>query len=51
MDLVFMKSTGYSCQIATKRKFSQQGSKSIEIPNFMKIRPVEAGLFHAVGQT
>jgi len=46
-----MQSTDYSCQILTKLKFSQQFSKSIEIQNFMKIRPVEAVLFHAVGQT
>jgi hypothetical protein len=40
------------CQILMKLEFSGQISKkNTQISNFMKIRPVEAELFHADGQT
>jgi hypothetical protein len=41
-----MQSSRYSCQILMKLGFF-----SPEVSNFMKIRPVEAELFHADGQT
>jgi hypothetical protein len=42
------KSTHYSCQILLQpERFIDRYSRSSYIPNFMKIRPVEAGLFHA----
>jgi hypothetical protein len=34
-----------------KHEFSRQSLKNIQISNFMKIRPVGAGLFFAGGQT
>jgi hypothetical protein len=36
----------HSCQILMKLKFSQDILKNTQIPNFMKIRPVGAELFH-----
>ena len=33
-----------------KLEFSQQFSKNAQMPNFMKIRPVVAGLFHTGGR-
>ena len=44
-----MKNTDHSCQMLMKFEFSRF-SKNIEISNFMKIRPVGAELFHAVGR-
>ena len=46
---VFMQNTYYSCQTLMKFEFSRF-SKNIEISNFMKIRPVGAEFFHAVGR-
>jgi hypothetical protein len=34
-----------------KLDFTESFPKNIEIPNFMKIRPVAAELFHADGRT
>jgi hypothetical protein len=34
-----------------KLEFSQQIFKKIQISNFMKIRPLEAELFHVDGRT
>jgi hypothetical protein len=42
-----MQSTGYYCQILMKLEFRGQISKNNPISNFMKIRPLEAELFHA----
>jgi hypothetical protein len=42
---VFMHSTRYSCMIIMKHEFSRQ--IYLKYSNFMKIRPVEADLFHA----
>jgi len=40
------------CSAEKKKKdFLDRFSKSTQISNFMKIRPVEAELFHAGGQT
>ena len=44
-------STRYFCHILMKIDFSLQIFENIRIPNFMKIRPVAAGLFHADGRT
>jgi len=42
----------YSCQILNKLEFSEQSSeKNTQIPNFTKIRPVAADLFHWDGRT
>jgi hypothetical protein len=48
---VFMLSTHYSCRILIQLEFSRQISKNTQIPNLIKIRPVDAELFHADGQT
>jgi len=50
---VFTYSACYSCPILTKFEFSRQsfGKKNPQIPNFMKIRPVWAGLLHAARLT
>ena len=42
-----MLSTRYSCQVLIILEFSRQFSKNLEVPYFMKIRQVEANLFHA----
>jgi len=44
-----MQSTLYSGSIFTELEFSRQifEKKNTQIPNFMKIRPAEAELFHA----
>ena len=34
-----------------KLEFSRQNFENSQIPNFMKVRTVEADLFHADGQT
>ena len=44
-----MQSARYSCQILTKPEFPLQIFENS--PNFMKIRPVGAVLFHADGRT
>ena len=50
--LVFMQSTLYSCPSLMKLEFSWPVfEKNPQIPNFMKIRPVGADLFHADGRT
>jgi flagellar basal body rod protein FlgG len=41
----------YSCRILMKLEFKKQISKNTGIPNFMKIRPVRAELFHVDGRT
>jgi hypothetical protein len=46
-----MYSTRYSYQILIKLQFSQQIFEKSSKPNFMKIRPVGAALFHADGKT
>ena len=46
--LVFMSNSRYSCQIEWNLKFLYRFSKNIQIYRVMKIRPVEAELFHAV---
>jgi hypothetical protein len=48
-----MQSNRYSCQILMKLEFYflDRFSKITQIPNFMKIRPLGAELFHAVGRT
>jgi len=48
---VFTSSNRYSCQTATKLYFLDRFSKNAQKPNFMKIRPVGAELFHADGGT
>jgi len=48
---VFIESTRYCSQIVVKLKFSRQIFINIQTSNFMKIRPVEAELFHADGRT
>jgi hypothetical protein len=40
----------YSCHILIKLEFSRNNLKNIKIPNFMKIRPVEAVFFHVRGK-
>ena len=45
-----MRSIRYSCRILMKLEFSQQFSKNAQISNFMKIRPVVAGLLHKGGR-
>jgi len=48
--LIFKQSTRYCCHVLIKLNFLYIFSKKIiPIPNFMKIRPVETDLFHAVG--
>jgi len=42
-----MYSSRYSSQMLMKRKFLDTFSKNTQTSNFMKIRPVEAELFHA----
>jgi hypothetical protein len=46
-----MQSARYSSQILIKLEFSRQFSKNNQISNVMKIRPMEAELFHADGRT
>jgi hypothetical protein len=46
---VLTQSTRYPCQILIKLKF--RFSKNFQIQNFMKIRPVEAELYHEDRQT
>jgi hypothetical protein len=46
-----MYSTRYFCQILMKLEFSRQIFQKILNQNFMKIRPVGAGMFHADGRT
>jgi hypothetical protein len=47
-----VKFTRYSFQSLMKLKFTRREFKKIKkIQNFMKIRPVRAESFHAVGQT
>jgi hypothetical protein len=46
-----MQSTHYSSFILKKLEFINIFSKNNQISNFMKIRPVEADLFHADRQT
>jgi hypothetical protein len=48
-----MLSTRYFCNVLMKLEFSRQifERKNAQISNFMKIRLVGAGLFHANGQT
>jgi hypothetical protein len=41
----------YSCQISWNFNFMDRFSKDTQIPNFVKIRPLGAELFHADGQT
>ena len=48
--MVFVWGTLF-CQILMKLEFSHMFPKYTRIPNFMKIRPVGADLFHADGQT
>ena len=45
-----MYGTRYSCHISMKLGFSPKFSKSAQISNFMKIRWVEAELFHSGGR-
>jgi hypothetical protein len=46
-----MSSIRYCCQILIKQIFFDQFSKNTQILNFIKIRPVEAGVFHVEGRT
>ena len=46
-----MLSIHYSCQIFIQLEFARQISKNNQIPNLMKIRPVDPELFHADEQT
>jgi hypothetical protein len=49
---MFTYGTRYSCQILMKHEFSRKVfEKKFQILKFMKIRPVEAELLHADGQT
>ena len=50
MFIVFHVSTRYSCQILIKLEFSRHTFEK-QIPNFMKIRPMGAQLFHADRKT
>ena len=43
--------THYSCQVLMKLEFSRLMFKKILKINFVKIRPVGAGLFHVDGRT
>ena len=47
---VFFQNTRYSCQILMKLEFSRHIFEKY-IPNFVKIRPVEAVLFYQDGRT
>ena len=49
MYIGFMQSTRHSCPVASELEISRQFFflKNAQIQNFMKIRPVEAKLFHA----
>ena len=49
--LVFMQSILFSSQIVMKLEFSWQIFEKYSKSNFMKIRPVGADLFHAIGRT
>jgi len=49
--LVFIQSTGYSCQVFIKREFSWQIFKKIRMTNFMNICPLGAKLFPADRRT
>jgi len=50
--LVFMHSSRYSCKILMKLEFPRQVfEKKNRIPNFVKIRPVEAEVLYAHGLT
>jgi len=44
-------STGYSCQILMKLEFPRQIFDKYSKPNFIKICPVGAELFHADGRS
>jgi hypothetical protein len=46
-----MYSTRYPCQISMKLEFLYRYSKNTQIPDVMKIRPVETQLCHTDGQT
>jgi len=49
--LVFMYSTLHSCLILMNLHFLTDFFKNTQISNFVKIRPVEAELFHADRRT
>ena len=46
-----MQSFRYSCQILMKLEFSRQIFEKSSLSNFMKVRPMEAELFHTDGRT
>jgi len=46
-----MYSTPFSCQTLMKREFFDRFSKNTPTSNLMKIRPMEAELLHADGQS